>query len=388
MNKITLLIISIFFLNHISIAQNKDTVVMRTRPFLQTPVNNGMTVSWLTNYPTLSHVEYGTDKNNMEKVVTLQNGQVVANNTIHHIRLKDLKADTKYYYRVVSKIITFYGGYKKEFGKEEKSELYSFVTPPENMKNHDFTAIVLNDLHQRTATAKAMIDALGGMKYDFVIFNGDCIDDPKDEQQAVETISKFNDIVGASEIPVIYLRGNHEIRNAYSIWLYDILQGVDGECSYGSFSWGDTRFVLLDCGEDKPDDHWVYYGMNDFTQFREDQVDFLLKETSKKEFKKASHRVLIHHIPLYGLNPNNNFNPCYDLWANILNESNLDCSINAHTHKTEFYPAGKFDNKYPILIGGGHKLEEACITTIQKQNKQLTIKQLKNKGEVIKTLIL
>ena len=268
MKKSTLLLSLLLFTS--ALVMSQDTLVMRTKPFLQSPVNNGITVSWLTNYPTFSWVEYGLDKNNLKKAVALQNGQVIANNTIHHVRLNDLEPNSKYYYRVVSKVITKYGAYSKKFGKQEESELYSFTSHPKVGDKHNFTAIVFNDLHQQIATAEAMVAALNGQKYDLVIFNGDCIDDPKDEAQAVKVISKFNDIVGASQIPVIYLRGNHEIRNAYSVWLYDILQGVEGSRSYGSLSWGDTRLMLLDCGEDKPDDHWVYYGMNDFSQFRKE----------------------------------------------------------------------------------------------------------------------
>lgn len=57
---------------------------------------------------------------------------------------------------------------------------------------------------------------------------------------------------------------------------------------------------MLDCGEDKTDDHWVYYDLNDFTQLRNEQVGFLKKELAAKEFKKAKKRILLHHIPLYG----------------------------------------------------------------------------------------
>ena len=80
--------------------------------------------------------------------------------------------------------------------------------------------------------------------------------------------------------------GNHEIRNAYSIGLRDHFDYV-GDKTYGSFNWGDTRIVMLDCGEDKTDDHWVYYDLNDFTQLRNEQVGFLKKELAAKEFKKA-----------------------------------------------------------------------------------------------------
>ncbi len=386
MRNVLLIISILFFGTTLAVAKDSESV-MQTNPFLQSPVNNGMTVSWLTNSPTLSWVEYGQDTTDMQRAVTLQNGQVVANNTIHHIRLTDLQPNTKYYYRAFSKVITAYGAYSKGFGTQETSSLYSFTTAPEDGAEEDFTAVVFNDLHKNTATAEAMVKALDGVDYDFVIFNGDCIDDPSSQDVAVDIISKFNDIVGASETPVIYLRGNHEIRNAYSVWLYDVLQCVSGDLSYGAFSWGDTRFVLLDCGEDKPDSHPVYYGMNDFSQFREDQKNFLLEEVKRKEFRKAEYRVLVHHIALYGLEYPE-FNPCYDLWGQILNDANVDCAINAHEHRVAFHPAGEFDNEYPVLIGGGPQLSSACVTVIKRSNGQMTVEQIDAKRKVLKSIVL
>ena len=61
-----------------------------------------------------------------------------------------------------------------------------------------------------------------------------------------------------------------------------------GDKTYGSFSWGDTRFVILDCGEDKDDNTPVYYGFNDFSGLRKDQTNFLIEETISPEFKLAS----------------------------------------------------------------------------------------------------
>lgn len=96
---------------------------------------------------------------------------------------------------------------------------------------------------------------------------------------------------------------------------------------------------MLDCGEDKPDDHWVYYGLNDFTQLRNEQVDFLKKELSAKEFKKAKKRVLIHHIPLYG---NYEKNLCANLWTKLLEKAPFNISLNAHTHKYAYHRKGNW----------------------------------------------
>ena len=60
--------------------------------------------------------------------------------------------------------------------------------------------------------------------------------------------------------------------------------------------------------------------MNDFTQLRNEQVDFLKKELSDIEFKKAKKRILLHHIPLYG---NDGKNLCAELWTKLLENAYL-----------------------------------------------------------------
>lgn len=115
---------------------------------------------------------------------------------------------------------------------------------------------------------------------------------------------------------------------------------------------------MLDCGEDKLDSHWVYYDLNDFTQLRNEQVDFLKKELSAKDFKKAKKRVLIHHIPLYG---NDGKNLCADLWTKLLEKAPFNVSLNAHTHTYAYHPKGELGNNYPVIIGGGYKMDSATV---------------------------
>ena len=78
----------------------KASDILRTTPFLQNPVGNGITVSWMTNVPTHSWVEYGTDAKLGLTQQTVVDGQVIANNKHHKIRLNNLKPGITYYYRV------------------------------------------------------------------------------------------------------------------------------------------------------------------------------------------------------------------------------------------------------------------------------------------------
>lgn len=355
----------------------KANKIFRTKPYLQNPVGNGITVMWETTVPAYCWVEYGTDTTQLKRARTIVDGQVVCNNYLHKIRIDGLQPGQKYYYRVCSQEMLLYQAYKKVFGNTAQSSFSEFTLPTTDTDS--FTAVVFNDLHQHTQTFRALCKQIQNVDYDFVVFNGDCVDDPVDHNQATTFISELTEGVHGDRIPTFFMRGNHEIRNAYSIGLRDHYDYV-GDKTYGSFNWGDTRIVMLDCGEDKLDSHWVYYGLNDFTQLRNEQVDFLKKELSAKEFKKAKKRVLIHHIPLYG---NDGVNLCADLWTNLLEKAPFNVSLNAHTHKYAFHPKGELGNNYPVVIGGGYKMDSATVMILEKKKDKLRIKVLNVEGKVL-----
>ncbi|RHJ85382.1 metallophosphoesterase [Parabacteroides sp. AM08-6] len=357
--------------------------IFRTEPYLQNPVGNGITVMWQTTVPTYSWVEYGTDKNQLKKARTLVDGQVICNDIQQKIRLENLEPGKTYYYRVCSQEIMLYQAYKKIFGETAVSDFHSFTLP--TASSSDFTAVVFNDLHKHSATLQALYKQVKDSKYDFVIFNGDCIDDPANHDEATRFLSELNETVGAANVPVFYLRGNHEIRNAYSIGLRNLFDYV-GDKTYGAFNWGDTRFVMLDCGEDKPDTHWVYYGLNDFTDLREAQVGFLKEELSSKVFKKAAKRVLIHHIPVYG--NGDDYAPCPELWGNLLSKAPFNVCLNAHTHRYAYHPKGSVGNNFPVIIGGGFDMNGATVMILQKKGKEMSLRVLNTKGEVLQELNL
>lgn len=335
-----------------------------------------MTVMWETALPAYSWVEYGTDTLNLKRARLLVDGQAEFTESIHKIRLENLLPGQTYYYRVCSQEILLYRAYQKNFGQTAKSDFYSFTLPEANADS--FTAIVFNDLHQRYNIYKALCKQIEGIDYDLVIFNGDCIDDPANRAQATRFINEVTGPINGSSIPTLFIRGNHEIRNAYSIGLRKHFD-YPGNKTYGAFNWGDTRFVILDCGEDKTDDHPVYYDLNDFTSLRNEQVAFLQEELSSKAFKKADKRVLIHHIPLYGYS----HNLCAELWKPILDKAKFDVCLNAHTHRWAYHPKGEDGNNFPVFIGGGNKMEAATVIIIEKTKGKLKVRMLDVNGKVL-----
>ncbi len=353
--------------------------IFLTKPYLQNPTDNGMTIMWETTLPAYSWVEYGTDTLNLKRVRLLIDGQAEFNESIHKIRLEGLTPGQTYYYRACSQEILQYKAYSKKFGHTAKSDFYSFTAPKDDADS--FTAIIFNDLHQRTAVFEALLKQVKDVDYDFVVFNGDCIDDPANHDQATRFISLLTEGIHSDRTPTLFIRGNHEIRNAYSIGLRKHFDYIGGK-TYGAFNWGDTRIVMLDCGEDKTDDHREYSGLNDFTQLRHEQVGFLEQELNSKAFKKADKRILIHHIPLYGCQ-----NLCKDLWEPLLRKAPFHISLNAHTHKFSHHPKGALENNYPVVIGGGNKVENATVMILEKKKGELRIKVLDAEGKVLLEIV-
>ena len=346
-----------------------------TQPYVQNPVNNGITIMWETTIPAYSWVEYGTDKTNLKRVRLIIDGQAEFNESIHKIRLDNLTPGQTYYYRVCSQEILQYKAYSKKFGNIAQSDFYTFTMPEADTDS--FTAIIFNDLHQRGNVFQALLKQVENVDYDFVVFNGDCIDDPANHEQATRFVKLLTESVHGDRIPTFFMRGNHEIRNAYSIGLRKHLDYVGGK-TYGAFNWGDTRIVMLDCGEDKTDDHKEYSGLNDFTQLRHEQVGFLQEELASKAFKKADKRILIHHIPLYGCD-----NLCKDLWEPLMKKAPFHVAINAHTHQFAHHPKGSLGNNYPVIIGGGNSLKNATVMILEKKKGELKIKILNTEGKIL-----
>ena len=357
----------------------KASELFLTKPYLQNPVNNGMTIMWETTIPTYSWVEYGTDTTNLSRKRLIIDGQAEFNESIHKIRLENLTPGQTYYYRVCSQEILQYKAYSKKFGNTAKSEFYSFTMPQADTDS--FTAVIFNDLHQRANVFQALLKQVENVDYDFVVFNGDCIDDPANHAQATRFVKLLTEGVHGERTPTLFIRGNHEIRNAYSIGLRKHFDYVGGK-TYGAFNWGDTRIVMLDCGEDKTDDHREYSGLNDFTQLRQEQVDFLQQELASKTFKKANKRILIHHIPLYGCD-----NLCKDLWEPLLKKAPFHVAINAHTHKFAHHPKSFLGNNFPVIIGGGNKIDNATVMILEKKKGVLRIKVMDAKGNVLLDII-
>lgn len=359
--------------------QTSASSLFRTAPYLQNVGGTAATLMWLTVGKCHSWVEWGDTEALGKKSQAVVDGQVVANNTLNKIKLIGLTPGQRYFYRVGSREIIKYGAYKVEWGETQLSEIQSFHT--DRPQSTTLKTLFFNDIHDHLDLFNQLVQQVDGFDHDLAIFNGDCFNDPASEEQVLHSLNVYNRGIAASRKPVVYLRGNHEIRGAYSRQWPDLVDNPGGR-QYFSMDRGPVHFVFLDCGEDKPDSHWAYSGLNDFEGFHREQAQWLEGEIETPEFKQATYRVLVHHIPIYGLDEK--YNPWKKLWSPILNRAGFDLSFHGHTHKVAIHPPGTAGNHtYPVIIGGGKKLTDGTVTTLLANKKELKVTLLNARGEPV-----
>lgn len=365
-------------------------------PYLQNPTENSISVLFQTQRPAHCWIEFTTDSlfrsgqtppTDMKTARTLIGGQAVCHDIEQKILLDSLEPGRRYFYRVGARELLENRAYYKAFGDTIYSNVFSFVLP--DQKTENFAALIFNDTHCVRGLEERLARTAARIPHDFTVFNGDCLPEPHTREEAIRNINRVAQLFDGASRPIFFVRGNHEIRNAYSSGmpsLFDYPGGVPGR-PYGAFSWGDTRFVLLDCGEDKPDNHWVYYGLNDFARFRQEQAEFLREEIRSRPFRKANRRIVMSHIPIWG--NTDDYQPCPPLWAPWLEKGRFDLGIFGHTHHWRFYAPGEInDNPFPVYIGGGYETKGATIALLRKEEDRLTLTIMDCDGATLKTIAL
>ena len=105
-----------------------DSHAFLTKPYLQAPSINSMTIMWLTNLKCLNWVEFGETEKLGKKAQQTTNGMLNTHSKINCVSINGLKPNTQYFYKVFSKQIVEFQPYKMTFGEIISSEIYSFTT--------------------------------------------------------------------------------------------------------------------------------------------------------------------------------------------------------------------------------------------------------------------
>lgn len=368
-------------------SQSASAIEFRSMPYLQHLTPEGVTVFSVADKPCFSYVLYGETATPDRKAVSSRHGQLDAMMPVQKVRLTNLEPGKTYYYKVVSKEITTYQPYKIIFGDSVVSPVCSFTVPTPDKSRFNFLAF--NDVH----SMPAFIDTVcrNNPDFDFVCYNGDMLDDITKEDEIITRFCNPAARYFAGNKPFVYTRGNHETRGKGSRALEQYVESPT-EKFYYSFMWGNTYFLVIDTGEDKPDQHPVYAGLAGYDSYRSEQAEYIKNVIASKEWNKARHRIVCGHIPAT-LEPDDWHGP-QDVAAKIvplLNKAKVDMYICGHTHEAKIERPNQY-HAYTLVVGGGPVRDKrepgTTFIKVNVDGAKLNVELFKRNGELIDRHIL
>jgi hypothetical protein len=279
--------------------------------------------------------------------------------------------------------------YQIYFGDTVKGKEFSFST--QNSFKDTTCFMIVNDIHTNGAKLAGFLKSGNAASQDLLIYNGDIVDNFETEAQLSGPIIDTSVRYFASNVPFAFIRGNHETRGIMARKLKDYLDLPDNRYYY-AFDQGPVHFVLLDCGEDKPDDNRYYYGLADYDQYRFQELEWLKEQVKTAAYLNAPFRVIIIHMPIFPaykviytrmpflIKENRGYGPSFlaEHFGPVIREAGADLLIAAHTHR-QLWLAPPFSGfGFPMLINGN-----TSYVKVEATEQALSIRVISDKEETI-----
>ena len=292
------------------------------------------------------------------------NGIMRSLDTIHRVSLPMEVLDAAGEYTLLVQPVT---ERKPYFSVTEPPLAYTYPFRP--VPEDNIRIFQIADAHGRIAGPVRAARSFG--KIDLLILNGDILDHSGDPSQFLNVYQLCSDICGGSR-PVVFSRGNHDLRGEYAEKFADYTPNCLGH-TYYSFRAGPLWGLVLDCGEDKDDDRPEYGHTVACHPFRKKETAFIDSLIRNKEQEYAEdgvkHRLVVSHIPFTCIykEPFDIEHELYRSWVEKLrNHIRPDLMLCGHTHYLKIVMPGDeldaFGQPCPVIIGS--KPEEASYTAM------------------------
>ncbi len=286
------------------------------------------------------------------------NGIMRSITEVHRISVPMEVLDKYKEYTVCEKVLV---ERKPYFPTSEETVETKFKFRPVEKKDN-IRAYHIADAHNTVDGPVCSAKAFGNI--DFLIMNGD-IPDHSGKIENFDTIYMIAEKLTGGEIPIVFSRGNHDLRGFYAEKMAEYTPS-DKPNTYYTFRLGSVWGIILDCGEDKPDSHEEYGGTVACHVFRERQTEFIkgVIENRENEYEAegVKTRLVISHNPFTYLQT-----PPFDIereifgeWAKLLKENvKPDLMISGHIHGIYIkYEGEDFDHlgqPCPLVVGSDIK---------------------------------
>ena len=330
-------------------------------PYLQNLSENQVTVVWTTDKPCKSWVEFSKKEAGKNfysqlprKAYASQDGLCCVD-TLHRVTITGLEKNTTYFYRVLSQEVKELLPYRPVLGNIVSTDIWkkplTFTTL--DGRQETLSMVMINDIHGKNDLQKKLLEMAPPQNVDMVVFCGDMCNYINKQSDIFTGFLDTSVGLFASRKPFVYVRGNHETRGAYARNFFRYLAGPEGKFYY-AFTYGPIRFIVLDSGEDKPDTDVEYSGLVDFDNYILEQKEWLARELESPEFRAASFRVVLSHIP-FGKGGWYGSERLRKQLLPLLEGARIDLMLSGHNHTFGFMDKGKV-TAFPIIVNSNNSV--------------------------------
>ncbi len=320
-------------------------------------------IIWETVKKGTGYVKYTVDGE--EKTLWDEDlGVIKTNETIHmvYVPKDDIRNND---YRVGSQYVFFKYAHTVLKGKTIESDIYHFRGEE---KQDGINILCASDIHNRNAEVLQAAEN-SGTDPDLVVLLGDVSSD----MESVETFrtALLGNAVALSGgiVPVVYVRGNHELRGKYALQMTQYLPKSEDNLYY-TFDFGGLSAAVLDTGEDKEDEHKDYSGLVNFSDYLNKEYEWI-RSLSAEDFN-GKYKLVFTHIPgiqdLRGVN-----------WSTCFRDLGFDMIIGGHLHTCKSWNS----RVIPIVSEGGIRDGDYWICSIILNDGTIDLKVTNMAGEPV-----
>lgn len=365
----------------------EEKFALTCQPYLQNLTDSTVTVVYATNRPSVAWVEITPDDHShfyAKERPKFFDSEFGHKNTgeIHRVTVRGLRPDTKYRYRIYAREVFDNGERKVRYGDVVASrvygaEPYEFKTSGAAKDQIHFA--VLNDIHEDTERYVDLFHQIDSSTIDFMVLNGDMTNNMDRMSQLYDGYLNKTSELFARSIPFYMVRGNHETRGRLQNNFIEQFPNSNGQ-PYYTFSVGPVFFVALDGGEDKPDSDIEYCDLADFDNYRTMEADWLRNVVASPEYKNATYRVILLHIPPVGEREWHGLGEIRRKFLPILNKADVDVMLCGHMHQPLYYSPGEEGVNFPVIVNSNVE-----IMDITADPKSIEVKIKGRDGKVNRT---
>ena len=320
-------------------------------PYLQNVTEEKASLFFTTSAPSFAWVEVDADGwESPRRFAQSEGGLLEAYTKRYNVDIYGLETGKEYRYRIVAKEMKEFRPYRITYGDSIATGWESFRTIDRKSKESSF--VIVNDGHDDAGKVRTLLERSQLNSADAVIYLGDMTSHIEREDVPYKGFIDLSTELFARNKPFIAVRGNHETRGNMAR-RYKEYVGTNEGRFYNVYYYGNTALIVLDTGEDKPDSHPVYGGINDFDGYRQEQAQWLQQEIRSKRFRQCSNRIVLMHIPPFVTGnhetEHHGEKELLRLFTPIFNKAGIDLVLSGHTHRQmEMEPDSK-ERKFPII---------------------------------------